>query len=156
MNDNGGHKSGTMSSFQKNAGSACSILMAVYVSGGFEENAPCLLLRYRHRSPVLFEKIWTAVGYTILALLVRINGNLTQICTFLTCYIQWLCSVFKACHTQFSNKICKNTWCTSYSNIPRYTWCLTAALACMASIFVTHWNYLIMDWWEIVPLPLSS
>ncbi|CAL1268282.1 unnamed protein product [Larinioides sclopetarius] len=42
-NNKAGYKNGTASSFQTNPDSACSILMAVHVSGGSEETACCQL-----------------------------------------------------------------------------------------------------------------
>ncbi|GFU78501.1 hypothetical protein TNCV_2301131 [Trichonephila clavipes] len=59
-----------MSSFQTSLGSACSILMAVYVSEISEE------ITLWHRFPVPGVRVRAAIGYMTRTSLVQINDNL--------------------------------------------------------------------------------
>ncbi|KAF8789324.1 hypothetical protein HNY73_007265 [Argiope bruennichi] len=117
----------TMSSFQMSPGSACSILTVIYLSGGSDETARCLLaLKYKHRGP-------PALGVMVSAATELHDTYIMTLGTFLTSYVHWFLYLLSLPDTIFQedNVMLHTTCCTSCSYLPRYTEYSIVSLACM-------------------------
>ena len=83
----------------------CVRYAAVYVPGGSKETTHSLL-SFDINMVALGAMVWAAIGCTgHLHLYLGLMVIWTQICTYLTFYVQWLCLILEACQTQSSNKI---------------------------------------------------
>ena len=105
-NNIAGCKNGTMS-YQTSSGSACCILMWLYMClKALKICTSPACIPCQHRYPVLGVMAWVVIGYTTCTYLVWINGNLNA--NQCISDILWLCPIFEACQTSCFNKIMQN------------------------------------------------
>ena len=155
QNDKAGYRNGTLSSFLTSPGSACCILIALYVSRVSEETA-YYLLAFENGIGSLHMVLWfgaplgTRYAHPYFELMIIWKQIGTHVASYSLMVVSYQRGLPGAIF-QHGN-IC----CTSFSDPSWYTVYFTAAFTYTVCKSITYWKHIVMDCRETCTPSLSS